>query len=212
MRLVSPLWAPLSPLAVALSLLSAPTATAEVQLILHAIPHPDYVHCLVPTDELGYENPATQTRTSIPPDSNIDVFVYFQGYEQVSGIGFMLAWPIDWEYRGWGGDCLPPNQITLTNPGAAFLDLLTVFNERTGGDLLPIGFISFHTGAGGELSVHGTRGCVGRTICYLSNGEELPIPEGQVGRVAIGGPGYNPSGPAPVADATWGGIKAAYRN
>jgi hypothetical protein len=211
MRLDSPLWAPLPPLALALNLLSAP-ANAEVQIILHAIPHPNYVHCFVPTDELGYQNPATQTRTSIPPDSDIDVFVYFQGYEDVSGIGFMLTWPSDWEYRGWGGDCLPPSQITMTNPGETFLDLLTAFAVRTGGGLLPIGFISFHTGAGGELGVYGTRGCIGYTACYVSGGEELPIPLGQTGRVAVGGPGYNPSGPAPVADATWGGIKAAYRN
>ena len=95
---------------------------------------------------------------------------------------------------------------------ASLLDLLTVFNPRTGGDLLPIGFISFHTGAGGELSVIGTRGCASRGACYAVEAEELPIPLGNTGRVAVGGPGYNPAGATPVADATWGGIKAAYRN
>ena len=213
MRLASPVWASLPPLALVLSLLFAQPATADVQIILHAIPHPSYVHCFVPTDELGYQNPATQTNTSIPADSDIDVFVYFQGYERVNGIAFMLTWPSDWEYRGWGGDCLPPNQITMTNPRETSLDLMTVFNQRTGGGLLPIGFISFHTGAGGEIAVQGTRGCASHGACYaIDGGQELPIPLGQTGRVAVGGPGYNPSGPAPVADATWGGIKAAYRD
>jgi len=195
----------------------APTASAEVQIILHAIPHPDYVHCFVPTDELGYQNPTTQTQTTIPANSLVDVFIYVYGYDQINGIGFKLGWPNDWEYRGWSGDCLPPYQIVMTtpDPAAGTVDLATVFNERTGGALLPIGFVSLRTGDSGTVNlIAGTTMCrvTHAVACYVRGSEEIPIPIGETGIVEIGGPGYNPSGPAPVADATWGKIKAAYRN
>ena len=197
---------------------SASPTSAEVQIILHAIPHPDYVHCYVPTDELGYQNPTTQTNTILPAHSLVDVFVYVFGYDQISGIGFKLGWPSDWEYRGWGGDCLPPFQISITdpNPTLGTVDLATVFSERTGGELLPIGFVSLRTGDSGSVNlINGTRMCrvpAGSFACYVRGDEDLPIPPGETGRVEVGGPGYNPAGPAPVADATWGKIKAAFRN
>lgn len=190
----------------------APLARGDVHIILHAIDHPDRVHCYLPV-EMGYRDPVVQTRTAVDPNSEIDVFVYIRGYEQTSGAGFRLVWPSDWEYFGWVGDCLPPAQITVSDFQGAWIDIGTVFSERTGGGLLPLGYASFRTGASGEVMLLNSPYCIDDgAACYLSQGEEYPIPLPRLGRVAVGGPGYNPAAVMPVAESTWGSIKATYRD
>jgi hypothetical protein len=171
------------------------------------------VHCFFPPEELGYRNPATETRTSVVADSEIDVFVYLVGYESVSAAGFGLAWPADWEYFGWVGDCLPPAQITVADPHETRIDIATAFEERVSGEMLPLGYASFRTSGGGEVQVTGAWTCMDdNNACYVTGGEEYPIPLARVGRVEVGGPGYNPAATSPVAATTWGAIKASYND
>jgi hypothetical protein len=203
---------PISAAVCAAVLALAPPARADVQIILHAIDHPDRVHCYLPV-ELGYRDPVVQTRTAVEPHSEIDVFVYLRGYGQASGAGVRLVWPADWEYFGWVGDCLPPAQITIADFQGNSIDLATAFDDRTGEDLLPLGFASFRTGASGEVMVLGTRYCiVDAAACYVSQFAEYPIPLPMLGRVAAGGPGYNPAAVFPVEESTWGSIKASYKD
>ena len=191
----------------------APLARGEVMIILHAIDHPDRVHCALPV-EMGYRDPVAQTRTAVEPSSEIDVFVYLRGYEQVNAVGFRLAWPADWEYFGWVGDCLPPGQATIADFHPTYIDIATAFALRTGGDLRPLGFASFRTSGAGEVAILPSPYCRldPSAACYADWDGEYPIPVPQLGRVAVGGPGYNPATVFPVAASTWGAIKATYRD
>jgi hypothetical protein len=196
--------------ALALTLAVVASAHSEVQIVLHAIDHPDRVHCFIP-EEMGYQDPATETRTSVPADSEIDVFVYLVGYDEVSAAAFKLVWPADWEYFGWVGDCLPPAQITVADLEANSIDVGTAFNSRTGGEMLPLGFASFRTTGTGEVQVVGSWQCIeDQYACYVSGAEAFPILFPALGRVEVGGPGYNPAAVSPVAQATWGAIKASF--
>lgn len=197
-------------LVVAAAALPAPAAADRTKIILHAISHDDRVHCFVPA-ERGYRNPATQTVTSVTRASNIDVFVYLADYEQAEAAGFQIVWPADWAYYGWSADCLG-HQITLTDFVETGIHIGTVFDAVTGGALVPLGYASFTTGDGGEVRLESTWMCqlVGG-ICYVKRGQELRIEPPMTGRVAAGGPGYNPAAPTPVEAASWGQIKASYR-
>jgi hypothetical protein len=211
-RLPGPATPRITAIALALAVAQVHSAHADVSIVLHAIDHPDRVHCYVP-EEMGYRDPATQTRTSVAANSEIDVFVYLVGYEQTNGAGFRLAWPADWEYFGWVSDCLPPGQITIADLQDDAIDIATAFNQRTGDAPLPLGYASFRTSGTGEVRLEATRYCIDDGgACYLSNFEEYAIPLPRLGRVAVGGPGYNPAAMTPVAAATWGAIKASYRN
>lgn len=197
-------------LVAAAAALPAPAAADRTKIILHAISHDDRVHCFVPAEQ-GYRNPATQTVTSVARASDIDVFVYLVDYEQAVGAGFQLVWPPDWAYYGWSADCLG-HQITITDFVETGIHLGTVFDTVTGGALIPLGYASFTTGAGGEARLEGTWMCQAGGICYLRSGvEEVQIEPRMTGRVAAGGPGYNPAAPTPVEAASWGQIKASYR-
>jgi hypothetical protein len=198
-------------LALTFALPLTPSASAEVSIVLHAIDHPDRVHCLLP-EEQGYRDAATQTRTSVPANAEIDVFVYLVGFERTSAVGFKLEWPADWEYFGWVGDCLPPAQITVTDLEDHSIDIGTAFNQRGGGAPLPLGYASFRTSGSGEVAVLAGDICAADGVaCYIVDLEEIAIPLPRWGRVAVGGPGYNPAALTPVASATWGSIKATYR-
>ncbi len=197
--------------ALAAAVLPTPASADRTKIILHAISHDDRVHCFVPAEQ-GYRNPATQTVTSVARASDIDVFLYLVDYEQAEGAGFQLVWPADWAYYGWSADCLG-HQITVTDFVDTGIHLGTVFDPVTGGALVPLGYASFTAGAGGEARLAGTWMCAesGRGICYLRRGAEVRIEPPMTGRVAAGGPGYNPAAAMPVAATTWGAIKAGYR-
>ena len=78
---------------------------------------------------------------------------------------------------------------------------------------MPLGFLSFRTGTSGEVAAINSWFCMDDlAACYLSGGNEYPIPIPRLGRVAVGGPGYNPAAVTPVAASTWGAIKATYRD
>ncbi len=63
------------------------------------------------------------------------------------------------------------------------------------------------------MRLEGTWQCLDDgAACYLSNLVEYAIPLPRLGRVAVGGPGYNPAAMTPVAAATWGAFKASYPN
>ncbi len=190
----------------------APLARGDVQIILHAIDHPDRVHCYVPADA-GYRDPVVDTRTAVEPNSEIDVFVFLRGDATAVGAGFRLLWPSEWEYFGWVGDCQPGASM-ITDFDGHWIDIAIVWEAGSGNDLLVLGYASFRTGANGEVAILNTRFCIedGAT-CYLSGDlVEHPIPIPHLGRVAVGGPGYNPAAVTPVAASTWGAIKATYRD
>jgi hypothetical protein len=192
---------------------SAPSpVAADTILILHSISHHDPAHCSTPQDQ-GYSDARTQTTTSAQPGTDIDVYIYLFAYESARGVGFRIAWPADWTYRGWSSDCLD-HQVTMTDPQENHIDIGTAFDLMTGGALAPLGFASFTTGATGEVTLEPPlRGCASGTVCYIDGDivEQL-IPSERTGRVAVGGPGYNPAAPTPVAPSSWGGIKARYQS
>jgi hypothetical protein len=184
----------------------------ETKIVLHAIPHEDRVHCYIP-EEMGYRDPATQTVTTVDSGEDVDVFLYLLDYELAAGAAFQLVWPADWIYYGWSGDCMG-HQITITDFTGSSIHIGTVFDPVTGGNMAPLGYAGFTTGAGGEVHLDGTWMCpnTGGGLCYINEFEELPLAIGNAGRVAVGDDGYNPAAPLAVATSTWGTIKSQYRH
>ncbi len=191
------------------TLLAAPTLASQTMLVLHSISHDSRVHCLTPQNQ-GYFNAATQTVTSAPANTDIDVFVYLAGYYQAEAVAFKMVWPADWHYYGWTGDCLG-HPLTITDVVGNSINVAMAFDVLTGGALAPIGFASFTSGMSGETAIEGTRYCQSGGICYVDNQTEVAIDQGMTGRVAVGGAGFNPASSNGFGIATWGSLKSRYR-
>jgi hypothetical protein len=124
-----------------------------------------------------------------------------------------LSWPADWAYFGWVADC-QPGQATITDSHPTYIDLITVFELHSGTEPIALGYASFRTSRSGEVAVLPSPYCRldPSAACYADWDGEYPIPLPQLGRVAVGGPGYNPATVFPVEATTWGAIKAIYRD
>ncbi len=142
-RPLGPLTPRITAIALALALAQVPSAHADVSIVLHAIDHPDRVHCYLP-EEMGYRDPATQTRTSVAANSEIDVFVYLVGYraDQRRRVPPGMAGRLGVAADGSAIVCLP-GQITIADLHDDAIDIGTVFSQRTGDAPLPLGYASF---------------------------------------------------------------------
>jgi hypothetical protein len=202
-------------LVLGISLVAACSAGADdTKIVMHVVPHQSYMHCYVP-EELGYRDPAHDTMTDIDTGEDVYVFFYLLDYDVALGVGFQITWPAGWQFRGWTGPCLS-NQITSFAEQSTALHVGSVFDEVTGGAVVPVGYARFLSGASGEVRMIGSDTmCVGGGVCLVTTnleGEvvEVTIGEEMLGSAAIGG-GYNPAQPLPVDATTWGLVKAQYR-
>jgi hypothetical protein len=186
-------------------------------LVLHAIATAPSNDCFTPQDQ-GFDcSTFAPASVSVPPSSEIDVYLYVRNHDDLVGVQCAFAWGAEWAFRQWApgsmGGC-QSQQLYGTTPappgGATAGTLAAVFDCVTGGFLTPIGRLQMGSGTAGCLSIIESQLPFGTHVvgCDL---RPTPVAATGRGRVCVGAGGLDTCAPVnPVGTTTWGRIKASY--
>lgn len=163
---------------------------------------------------------STRPNVSVPPDTEILVFVFVADYNDVGGVQTAFAWDPGWQLLESAWNC-QPGQLSARVPeepgGATAGAIATAFTCVSGPALAPIGRMWFLTGASGCLRhvapaypflIHVTD-CSGHGRDIIEGQAEVDC---ATGRICVGEGGQDACQRCygAVAPATWGRIKASY--
>jgi hypothetical protein len=203
-------------------LASAAQANQNFTVVLHARTPSGLGSCTVadlPTCQTG-SDPVTQIAASI----DFRAYIFVNNYTNIQALQTCFVWPADWHIAPNG----PPsvfgcraNQLNASEPadpgGPSAGTLATAFDCVTGPTMTPIARIDFQAGAGGCLTqVNPAQGtmrievvdCLNASTSFDAS-DPLNLP--RLGTICIGANGINACGPLPVEAATWGRIKASFK-
>lgn len=206
-------------LAAAAILATAPFSPAAAQnelatLVLHAVPFQARNDCATP-QRAGFDCRARAANVSVAASSDIDVYLYVFGYDNVAGVQCKFEWSPDWTFYGWRSSCRAHQLAAVQPEPGGQRNLATVFDPLSPADgLAPVGWLQMTAGVAGCLTIgesdfpDGTHVATGGT-----SSSATAIPPAHRGSVCVGTRGTDGCTAAgDLPDSSWGSIKASFQN